>query len=192
NKHNINDYEQFLKDVVIPRLESVPGVGSAQINSNGGNAELDIVFDPVRAAELGIQIPQMARQISGSEDVSGGTIDVGRRQYGLEFRGRYSVADLKNLILEWRDGKPVHLGDIADVHVGRSKAQGFAYQNGNPALGLQVFRASGANVLATVNAVKAELVKINEGVAKDRQVKLQYSFDPSHFINQAMSMVTSD
>ena len=192
NTRDVNSYTQFLKDVVIPRLEAIPGVGSAQINSNGGTDEIDIVFDPMRAAQLGVQIPKMAQQISGAEDVSGGTIDVGRRQYGLEFRGRYSVDALKNLILEWRDGKPVHLGDIADVHVGRSKAQGFAYQNGNPALGLQVFRASGANVLATVNAVKAELVKINESAAKEQGVTLQYSFDPSHFINQAMGMVTSD
>lgn len=192
NSRDVNSYTQFLKDVVIPRLEAIPGVGSAQINSNGGTDEIDIVFDPMRAAQLGVQIPKMAQQISGAEDVSGGTINVGRRQYGLEFRGRYSVEALKNLILEWRDGKPIHLGDIADVHVGRSKAQGFAYQNGNPALGLQVFRASGANVLATVNAVKAELVKINEGPAKEQGVMLQYSFDPSHFINQAMGMVTSD
>jgi multidrug efflux pump subunit AcrB len=192
NTRDVNSYTQFLKDVVIPRLEAIPGVGSAQINSNGGTDEIDIVFDPMRAAQLGVQIPKMAQQISGAEDVSGGTIDVGRRQYGLEFRGRYSVDALKNLVLEWRDGKPVHLGDIADVHVGRSKAQGFAYQNGNPALGLQVFRASGANVLATVNAVKAELVKINESAAKEQGVTLQYSFDPSHFINQAMGMVTSD
>jgi multidrug efflux pump subunit AcrB len=192
NTRDVNVYTQWLKDTVIPRLEAVPGVGSAQINSNGGTDEIDIVFDPMRAAQLGVQIPKMAQQISGAEDVSGGTIDVGRRQYGLEFRGRYSVQALRNLILEWRDGKPVHLGDIADVHVGRSKATGFAYQNGNPALGLQVFRADGANVLATVNAVKAEIEKINAGPAKEQGVKLAWSFDPSHFINQAMGMVTSD
>ena len=192
NKHDVRSYRQFLKNVVIPRLEAVPGVGSAQINDNGGQDELDIVFDPMRAAQLGIQIPKMAQQISGAEDVSGGTIDAGRRRYALEFRGRYSVDDLKGLILEWRDGKPVHLGDVADVHIGRSKAQGFAYQNGNPALGIQIFRASGANVLATVNAVKKELVKINDGPAKDQGVLLQYSFDPSHFIDQAVGMVTSD
>jgi multidrug efflux pump subunit AcrB len=192
NPRDVNSYTQFLKDVVIPRLESVPGVGSAQINSRGGTDEIDIVFDPMRAAQLGVQIPKMAQQISGAEDVSGGTINVGRRQYGLEYRGRYSVEALKNLILEWRDGKPVHLGDIADVHVGRSKAFGFSYQNGNPALGMQVFRAAGANVLSTVNAVKAELQKINDGPAKEQGVKLQYSFDPSHFINQAMGMVTTD
>lgn len=192
NHKDVNSYEHFLKNVVVPRLQAIPGVGSAQINNNGGNEEIDIVFNPMRAAQLGIQIPKMAQQISGAEDVSGGTIDVGRRQFGLDFRGRYSVADLKGLILEWRGGKPVHLGDIADVYVGRSKPGGFAYQNGNPAIGLSVFRASGANVLATVNAVKAELKKINEGPAKEQGVTLQYSFDPSHFINQAVGMVTSD
>lgn len=192
NKRDVNSYVSFLKETVIPRLESIPGVGSVQINANGGVDEIDIQFDPLRAAELGVQIPKMAQQISGAEDVSGGTIDVGRRRYGLSLRGRYSVDALKNLILEWRSGKPVHLGDIADVHIGRSKAQGFAYQNGNPALGLQVFRASGANVLSTVNAVKAELQSINNGPAREQHVALQYSFDPSHFINQAMSMVTSD
>jgi multidrug efflux pump subunit AcrB len=192
NAHKVSDYEPFLKNVAIPRIEAVPGVGSARIVSNGDVEELDIVFDPVRAAELGIQIPKMAQQITGSEDVSGGTIDVGRRRYSLEYRGRYSVSDLKNLVLEWRNGKPVYLGDIADVHIGRSKAQGFAYQNGNPALGIDIFRADGANVLATVNAVKEELAKINEGPAKQQGVTLAYSFDPSHFINQAVGMVTSD
>jgi multidrug efflux pump subunit AcrB len=192
NTRDVNSYVSFLKNTVIPRLEAVPGVGSAQINSNGGTDELDIVFDPMRAAQLGVQIPKLANLISGSEDISGGTIDVGRRQYGISFRGRYSVAALKDLVIEWRDGKPVHLGDIADVHVGRSKAQGFAYQDGNPAIGMNVFRASGANVLATVNAVKKEVEAINDGPAREQGVHLEYSFDPSHFIYQAMGMVTSD
>ncbi|MGN6150122.1 MAG: efflux RND transporter permease subunit, partial [Rhizomicrobium sp.] len=43
NKRDVNDYVQFLKDVVLPRLQAVPGVGSAQINANGGTDELDIV-----------------------------------------------------------------------------------------------------------------------------------------------------
>jgi multidrug efflux pump subunit AcrB len=192
NSRDVNSYITFLKNVVVPRLEAVPGVGSVQINSNGGTDELDIVFDPMRAAQLGVQIPKMASLISGSEDVSGGTIDVGRRQYGIEFRGRYSVAALKDLVLEWRDGKPVHLGDVADVHIGHSKAGGFAYQDGNPAIGMNVFRASGANVLATVNAVKKEVEAINDGPAKEQGVHIDYSFDPSHFIYQAMGMVTSD
>lgn len=191
NTRAAESYESFVRNVVIPRIEAVPGVGSVEFFGTA-DEELQIVFDPMRAAELGIQIPKLASQISGSEDTSGGTMDVGRRQYGISFRGRYSVADLKDLILEWRDGKPVKLGDIADVKVARGKKNSFAYQNGNPALGFRVVRASGANVLATVNLVKAELADINDGIGKEQGVMLAPSFDPSHFINQAIGMVSSD
>lgn len=192
NSHDIASFRQFVKNVVAPRLEAVPGVGTAQINDSIGTDELDIIFDPLRAAALGIQIPRLAQQISGAEDVSGGTIDVGRRKYDLEFRGRYSVAGLKNLVLEWRGGKPVHLGDVAEVRIGRSKAPGFTYQDGNPAIFISVFRQPGANVLAAIEAVKAEVQKINDGPAKPLGLSLHYSFDPSHFIRQAIEMVTSD
>src|SRR3984885_5748314 len=186
NPHDVNSYEQFLKNVVVPRLAGGPGVGSAQVNGVSANEELQIIFDPMRAAQLGIQIPKVGSEISNSDDISGGSIDVGRRQYELSFRGRFSVDDLKGMILEWRNGNPVRLGDIADVKVGRGKKQSFDYQDGNPALGIDIFRAQGANVLATVNAVKAELQKINDGPAKDQGVTLARSYAPSHFIYQAM------
>ena len=87
----------------------------------------------------------------------------------------------------------MHLGDIADVHVGRSKAQGFAYQNGNPALGTaglpRVWRqCAGHRQCGEGGAVR----RSTTASAKEQGVTLQYSFDPSHFINQAMGMVTSD
>jgi multidrug efflux pump subunit AcrB len=192
NKRDVESYENFIRYNVVPRIEAIPGVGSVQFNESGPPQELDIVFDPMRAAALGVQIPKIATLIGASDDVSGGTVDAGRRTYTMSYRGRYSVEDLKGLILEWRDGKPVHLGDVADVHIGRGKATSFAYQNGNPALGFLVARQDGANVLSTVNAVKDELEKINEGPAREQGVKLQYSFDPSHFIYQAIGMVTSD
>jgi multidrug efflux pump subunit AcrB len=86
----------------------------------------------------------------------------------------------------------VLLGDIAEVKVARAKRNSFAYQNGNPALGFRIVRETGANVLATVTAVKEELVKINDTAAKEQGVKLQYSFDPSHFIDQAIEMLSRD
>jgi multidrug efflux pump subunit AcrB len=192
NKHDVEDYEPFIRYTVVPRIEAIPGVGSVVFNESGAQQELDIIFDPMRAASLGIQLPQVAAQINASDDVSGGTIDAGRRRYELSYRGRYSVNDLKDFVLAWRNGKPVYLRDIADVKIGRGKETNFAYQNGNPALGFLVVRETGANVLATVNAVKAELQKINDGPAREQRVHLQYSFDPSHFINQAIGMVTSD
>src|SRR5579871_6325537 len=192
NKRSVDSYVSFVRYNIIPRLESIPGVGSVQFEQAGSPEEFDIVFDPMRAAALGIQIPQVATQITGPDDVSGGMVDAGRRQYELSFRGRYNVGDLKGLILAWRNGKPVYLGDIADVKVEPGRRTSFAYQNGNPAIGFRIMRADGANVLATVTAVKKELQAINDSVAREQGVHFEYSFDPSHFINQAIGMVTSD
>ena len=192
NTRAVEDYERFVEDVVMPRMETIPGVAGVQFESSNGPRELQIVFDPLRAAQLGIELPKVAALAGRANDTSGGTVDVGRRQYSISFRGRFSPDELKDLVLEWRDGKPVRLGDIAEVGVGRGKRQGFNYQNGNPALGMRVMRASGANVLATVNAVKDEMERINTGPAKEQGVVLVHSFDPSHFINQALGMVTSN
>lgn len=192
NQRKVESFEPWIRYSVAPRLKAIKGVGSVDLNMVGADQELQIVFDPMRAAQLGIQIPKVANQIANSDDVSGGSVDVGRRRYGLSYRGRYSVDELKDLILEWRDGKPVKLGDIAEVKVAAGKRNSFAYQNGNPALGFRIVRESGANVLATVTAIKAELQKINDTIAKEQGVTLQYSFDPSHFIDQSIEMLTRD
>ena len=71
-------------------IESIPGVSNVRINF-GSDEELQIVFDPTRAAELGIQIPRMAQVAGSADDVSGGFVDIGRRQYTVRFAGRYSV-----------------------------------------------------------------------------------------------------
>lgn len=192
NTRDITEYERFVEDVCIPRFQAIPGVANVEFFGAGAAQELQIIFDPIRAAELGVQIPRIASMAGRSDDVSGGSIDVGRRQYTLSFRGRYTPDELKNLILEWRDGHPIRLGDVADISIGRGKREAFSIQNGNPALGFRIMRASGANVLSTVAAVKAELEAINREFGTEQGVHLEHSFDPSHFINQSLAMVTTN
>ena len=55
----IENYQKFLEDVVKPRIESVPGVAVVNINASAPE-ELQVRFDPYRAAELGIEIPAVA------------------------------------------------------------------------------------------------------------------------------------
>src|ERR1700691_2135570 len=60
NNRNIDSYERFLRDVVVPRSEAIPGVASADVTNIGASEELQIVFDPMRAAQLGVQLPKVA------------------------------------------------------------------------------------------------------------------------------------
>src|SRR5688572_32071478 len=114
----IDNYRRQIEELFRNRVESIPGVSNVRINF-GSDEELQIVFDPARAAELGIQIPRMAQVAGSASDVSGGFVDIGRRQYTVRFAGRYSVDQFSDLVLEWRDGRPVRLGDVATVQVKR-------------------------------------------------------------------------
>jgi multidrug efflux pump subunit AcrB len=182
----------FIRDTVVPALQAIPGVGTVQFTGDGVADELQILFNPMRAAQLNIQIPKLASQIGDSDDVSGGTLDVGRHKYGISFRGRYPIDGLKQTVLDWRSGNPVLLGDIATIRVGHARREGFAYHDGRPAIEIDVFRAAGANVLTTVGDIKSELQRLNDADAKARNVVLQYANDPTPFVRSATRLVSFD
>lgn len=185
------DYARQVEDILKPRLEAIDGVASVDILA-GAPEELQIVIDPYRAAELGLPLTDVAAIASQSNDVSGGFIDVGRRQYTLRFEGRYDPAQLRNQVMEWRDGRPVRLGDIAEVRVARGVRNDLVIQNGNPAMGVRINRQNGANVLQALTEVKAVIGDLRAGPLADLGLGIEQSFDASVFILRAVNMVTGN
>lgn len=188
---NLTDYAQQVEDIIKPRIESIEGVAGVDI-LDGAPEQLQIVIDPYRAAELGLPLTDIAANASRSNDISGGFIDVGRRQYTLRFEGRYDPEQLRNQVLEWRDGSPVRLGDIADIRVERGQRRDIVIQNGNPAMGIRIDRQNGANVLASLTEVKRVMDELREGPLMELGLDVQQSFDASVFIQRAVNLVTSN
>jgi multidrug efflux pump subunit AcrB len=187
----LTDYARQVEDIIRPRIESIEGVSGVEL-LNGAPEQLQIIIDPYRAAELGVPLTDIAATASRSNDISGGFVDVGRRQYTLRFEGRYDTVQLRNQVLEWRDGRPVRLGDIAEIRVDRGPRQNLVVQNGNPAMGIRIGRQNGANVLAALTEVKQVMSELRDGPMKELGLDLQQSFDASVFINRAVSLVTSN
>lgn len=187
----IDNYRRQIEELFRSRIEPIPGVANVRINF-GAEEELQIVFDPARVAELGIQIPRIAQVAGNADDVSGGFVDIGRRQYTVRFAGRYQVDQFADLVLEWRDGRPVRLGDVATIQVRRGDRTDLALQNGNPAIGIQIMKENDANVLDTLNAVKDEIASMRDNELKGLGLSIAQSFDPSVFIDEAIDMVTGN
>ena len=184
---------KFADDVIRPAIESVAGVSRVELQSGaGGDDELQIRFDPLKAAQYGIEIPDLANKIGNADDVSGGFVSVGRRLYTLRFSGRYNPEQLENLVLEWRDGEAVRLGDIADVRIQPEDNYAAVVQNGNPAFSVRIERESGANVLDTLNRVKVVIEDLNENELKPKNLKMVQSFDATVFIYRAINLVTNN
>lgn len=193
NPNEINSYVTYFTDVIKPQLESIPGVARARMESGvGGVEEFQIVFDPFKAAQLGIDLTAVANELGRANDISGGFVDVGRRRYTLRFEGRYQPAQMGEMILEWRNGSPITLNDIAEIKITRADGANYSVQNGNPAISIRVDRQNNANVLATLEAVKAKVAEINEKDLAAGQLVMAQSFDASVFIYRAVQLVTSN
>ncbi|TDK28754.1 efflux RND transporter permease subunit [Luteimonas aestuarii] len=186
---DVRDFRQVVEDRVVPRLAAIEGVAGVEINGSEPE-ELSVTIDLARAASLGIDIPQVAAVAARATDVSGGTVEAGRREYVLRFAGRYSPDAMGGMILAWRDGMPVRLADVATVEVKRPQQRFFSYQNGNPAIGLRVLRSNGANVLDTLAQVRDAMEDLREQELQPLGLDIAQSFDASVFIHRAIGLLS--
>ena len=145
-----------------------------------------ITVDLARAAALGISIPDIASRAASATNVSGGQLAVGRRQYTLRFTGRFRPEELGALVLAWRDGRPVRLADVATIEEASAPATVLRLperQSGDRRAGIP---RHGANVLATLDAVKAAVAELRAGPLKARGLGIEQSFDAALFIHRAV------
>ncbi len=183
---------EFAQTRIAPELEAIDGVAGVDVNSDDGEEIIRISFDPFRLAQLGVTIDQIAQTVNRSTDVTGGSVEVGRRNYTMRFEGRYTAAQLGETILAWRNGAAIRLSDVADVSVANDRRGGVVYQNGNPAIGMRLIREPGANTLAAINAITAKIDELNAGPLAEMGYAIHKSFDPSLFIKNALSMLTGN
>ncbi len=185
-------YEYF-ENVIVPQIEQIPGVtGSNLFSSWGTGRELQIIIDPYKVAALGIDLTEVATRAARSSDISGGFLDVGRRQYALRFKGKFEAATLKDLVVAYRDGQPIYLSEVATINVGPGRPSGVIYQNGNLAFAFQLLKDKDTNVLATLKQVKAKANELNETILKDKGLFMARSYDPSVFINRAINLLSGN
>ncbi len=193
NDNQVADYLSFVKNRISPVLESIPGVSSA--SAQGGAAQdnqLQIIVDPFLVAQYGLQMTAITNAVRGFNNISAGSLEVGRRKYTLRYEGRYSPEDLQYLIIEWREGNPIRLNDVAEIKIQQPDNAFFSIQNNNPAISIRVNKENDANTLKTLLQVKREVERLNRELLADKNIMLQQSFDASVFINRAINLVAGN
>jgi HAE1 family hydrophobic/amphiphilic exporter-1 len=185
---DLGRYQKLVEDVVRPRLAQIPGVANVSLPGNRPQ-QVQVEFDPQRAAARGISVERIADAISGVEDVSAGFVKSGRRQLTVRFAGREPLATLSNLILGWSAGRPIYLHDVADIKVGLGDATNYTLRNGEPAMYIRLLRGSDSNTVSIIDDVKQAIVELNQGVLKPQKLYLDLSWDASIYIRRAIGFV---
>jgi multidrug efflux pump len=70
----------------------------------------------------------------------------------------------KPLIVGYKNGAAIRLADVADVSDGAQNIRTAGYLNGTPSITIMIFRQPGANIISTVDRVRAELPSIEASI----------------------------
>ncbi len=181
-------YQQFVEEVIEPRLARVYGV--SRVNLEGGRPrEVRVTFDPYRLAALGITPQRLAQTVIAARDVSAGFADVGRRQFTVRVTGREPVADLGGLVVGWSDDRPLYLRDVAEVRAAHVDAVWFSYRSGVPAYYITLQRTSDSNTVELIDGVKEAIAELNSGPLAQQKLFLEISWDASVYVRRAIGFV---
>ncbi|MCG6871187.1 MAG: efflux RND transporter permease subunit [Gammaproteobacteria bacterium] len=191
NDRDISSYKQYVEEIVQTRFERVPGVARSNVYG-GRDEEIRITFDPYQAAALGIQLPVAARLAGGNENVSGGTASVGKRRYTIRFTGAFSARNLSEMVIDWRDGKPILLRDVAQVERRMVDRAAFVITGGARAIATNAVRESGVNVLEVMAGLEEAVDELREGPLKQANLTIDHVYDETIYINQSIEMLRNN
>ncbi len=191
NPRSIESYRDFVEEVIQTRFERITGVALSEVRG-GHEHEVRITIDPYKAAGLGIDLPKAALLAGGNEDTSGGTANVGKRSYSLRYIGTLNPKDLSELVLEWRDGKPIALRDVANIEVRPVDRYNFVINNGEQSIAVNAYREAGVNVLKIMSDLRQATQEIKEGPLQRANLNMEQVYDETIYINSAIELLRNN
>ena len=191
NERSIESYRDFVEEVIQSKFERVPGVARSEIYG-GREKELRISFDPYKIASAGIQLSNVMRLAGTSKDVSGGFVNVGKREYSIRFTGRYEAEELGEMILEWRDGRPIYLRDVATIEERLTDKDSFVLTKGSLSIAINAQRETGVNVLEIMSGLKNVVNELNNGPLKRANLTIEQVYDETVYIDRSISMLSNN
>ncbi|MGF6273132.1 multidrug efflux pump [Massilia sp. UYP11] len=147
------------------KISQVSGVGQVSL-SGGQRPAVRIQADTEALASYGLGLDTLRTAISAANANSAkGSFDGPTRSYAINANDQLvTVPDYENLIVAYRNGAPVKLTEVANVVDSAENVRLGAWANMKPAIILNVQRQPGANVIATVDAIKARLPELQAGL----------------------------
>ena len=144
--------------VIAQRVSQIAGVG--QVNAVGASyPAVRVELNPTRLTHYGISLPSVATAISGqNSNIAQGQLSDGNTTSDIVVNSQISkAADYKPLIIGHSNGAVVRLSDVADIVDSQQTVRQAGFLNGKPSVNLIIFRQPGANIIQTVDAVKAAI-----------------------------------
>ncbi len=178
-----------VSNLVQQKLAQVKGVGDVEIGG-GSLPAVRVEVNPFYLSRYGVSAEDVraALQATNANRPRGALEGDGKRwqiySEAANAQGGRSAADYRNLVVAWRNGAPIRLSDVAEVVDGVEDTRTLGLFNGSPAIIVLVTRQPGANVIETVDGVRALVPELQAQLPSD--VTLQVASDSTNSIRASL------
>ncbi|MEW6267271.1 MAG: efflux RND transporter permease subunit [Thermodesulfobacteriota bacterium] len=140
------------------RLENITGVGKVQlVGDSKREVGIDLNTDRLEALSLGVD-EVIAGIKSENLNTPLGRFTRGGAEYPVRVSGKpLEVEDFNHMVIAQRGSRPITLADVAAVRDGIEEQRTLALLNGVPAIGVNIMKQTGANVVNVVDGVKKQV-----------------------------------
>jgi multidrug efflux pump len=174
-----------VSNIVQQKLAQVDGVGDVEIGG-GSLPAVRVELLPFALNRYGVSMEDVraAIQSANASRPKGAVEGNGRRlQIYTTAPGRVA-ADYRGLIVAWRGSAPIRLGDVAEVIDSVEDTRTLGLFNGQPAIIALITRQPGANVIETVDGVRALLPELRAQLPE--AVEVAVASDSTHSIRASL------
>jgi len=137
------------------KIAQLPGVGLVSI-SGGQKPAIRVQANPAALSSFGINLEDVRTAIQQTSlDLAKGNFDGPQQDYQIQANDQLlSSKDFKPVVIAYRNGAPVHLGDVARVIDDVENVKQAAWMNTTPTVILNIQRQPGANIIQVVDRIK--------------------------------------
>lgn len=181
----LTDLNGYSDNLIVPALSTINGVAQVTVNGQKRYA-VRIEIDPDRLAADNLTLDEVTKALSAANSNAPiGELDSNRQMMKLQMdTGLKKAKDFGDLIVASRNGQLIRLQDVATVLDSIENTQNTSRINGENAILLSIQRQPGANTVATIDAVRAMLPKLQSQMPGS--VKVQLLDDRSTSIRSAI------
>ena len=159
--------------VLEQKLSQLPGVGEVDVNGSALPA-VRVELNPGALFKYGIGLEDIrAALASANANSPKGAIEEGPSHFQIYTNDQASKADqYKPLVVAYRNGAAVRLSDVAEVLDSVEDLRNLGLANGKGAVLVIMYRQPGANIIETVDGVKAVLPSLRAALPGDVDIML--------------------
>jgi cobalt-zinc-cadmium resistance protein CzcA len=176
--------------LIKPRLQTVPGV--VEVNSWGGfEKQFQVIVDPQKLLALNLPLNQVVAALrEGQINVGGGVTQRANERFVVQGVGAITnLEDIRDIVVDSRNGIPIHIHDVADVAIGHAirYASSTFNEHGEAVLGLG-FMLTGENPQDVTKALAAALETAKQSLPEGIDAHVVY--ERTDLVNEVLDTVT--